>query len=670
MSGCVNYNGFFSSIENNDYLKVADFVDEGANVNKINRDGYSPVMIISRRYNNSTYSKGESFAILELFSKKGADFNYKHKNDGNTALHYAVERNNYLIAQKLIEEGSNVNTENNKGLTPLGDSLVTLVKQYNKNDAASKTLLTLILNGADVDFTINNNMSPLDYAIKYDKSDLIKVFINNGANINQKNVADLDFTPLTYALRNNKEGYLINYLNENGADLFYKNKDKKTSLMIAAKYNNNIDVIKFLLMKGLNVNAKDNFGKTPLFYAVENDLDNKKEIIIELLKHGADKNIVDSKGKKAVDYTKNKVIKDIINHEYKIINKELFLNPKLDDIINTYNENYKWLKKDKKSLKIEEFSTDTNSKLLYIYNQAYLDSYQIGKYDMFLLFINGENNYYIRDLTSYIPAYYWFPAIGVNNLSNGHNIYYIYGQRGYLLADSTGVLLSLPNSTEVSFFVEDNFSSDKYYVGAQILKESNREIIKTPVDNYEEFNDLGYMYNMVSYRNLLSYKYELYEWKNNLNQFKLREDAEISAVVDEFEYFLDYYRNYTKNHEYNDILDMYLDWYTIDFNKITFYYYKDFSNYIKNKYTSSFFNQEYLYIGGTEFIGLDDGHIYDVEFEYGDILKSNDYIHIDRLSYAWHEKTSSMQGKTVAGVKIIDTINKEKLQKIKQLVSN
>ncbi|PUU90828.1 hypothetical protein, partial [Halanaerobium sp.] len=87
-------------------------------------------------------------------------------------------------------------------------------------------------------------------------------------------------------------------------------------------------------------------------------------------------------------------------------------------------------------------------------------------------------------------------------------------------------------------------------------------------------------------------------------------------------------------------------------------------------YTSSFFNQEYLYIGGTEFIGLDDGHIYDVEFEYGDILKSNDYIHIDRLSYAWHEKTSSMQGKTVAGVKIIDTINKEKLQKIKQLVSN
>ncbi|MFW5891011.1 MAG: ankyrin repeat domain-containing protein, partial [bacterium] len=575
LSGCVDYNEFFTSIENNNFFEVADFVDNGANVNKTNGSGYTPVMILSRTYNSEIYSKGESFAILKLLLENGADLNYKHKKNGNTALHYAVAKQNYLLVLKLIDYGADVNIKNKSGLTPLGNSLNTLVREYNENDAASKTLLNLLISGADLDFTINNNMSPLDYAIKYDKFELVQVLINSGVNINQKNVANLDFTPLTYALRTNKEGYLIYYLNENGADLFYKNQASQTALMIASKYNNHVDVIQYLLMEGLNVNAKDNAGQTPLFYAIENDLSNKKDIIIELLKNGADKNIVDNKGKKAVYYTNNSEIKNIINNSIKFINRKTFLEPKLNDVINIYKENYNWLKEQQKNLKIKKFVADSNSKLLYIYNEKYLDSYSIGKYDMFLLLIKNKNNYYIRDLTGDIPAYYWFPSIGVSNLSDGHRIYYVFGERGYLLADRTGVLLSLPNSNEVSFLVEESLPSDKYFVSAQILKENNdREIIITPIDNYKAFQDLGYMYTSVSYRNLLSYKYELYEWVKGHNRFKLREDAEISAVVDEFEYFLDYYGNFTKTHSYDKLFGEYEGFYELQFNERIFYNYK------------------------------------------------------------------------------------------------
>jgi ankyrin repeat protein len=671
LSGCVDYNEFFTSIENNDFFEVANFIDEGANVNKTDRNGYTPVMILSKMYSGNMYSKGESFAILELLLENGADLNYKHKHNGNTALHYAVESQNYLLVLKLINNGANVNIKNDKGLTPLGYSLETLVKNYNDSDSASKTILNLLINEAEVNFTINNNMSPLDYAIKYDKFDLIQAFINAGADVNEKNVEKLGLTTLNYALRNNREGYLIYYLNESGSDIFYKNENKQTSLMIAAKHNNHIDIIKYLLRKGLDVNAKDTLGKTPLFYALENDMENKEEIIIELLKNGADKNIVDRKGNKAVDYTDNKKITNIINNGVKTVDRKFFLEPNLSDIINVFKENYSWLEKQQKNLKIKSFMADSKSKLLYIYNERYLDSYSIGKNDMFLLLINNANNYYIRNLTEYIPPTYWFPSIGVINLSDTQKIYYVYGQRGYLLADSTGILLSLPNATEVSFLVEDDFPSDKYYVSAQILKKNNnREIIKTATDNYSEFHDLGYMYSSVSYRNLLSYKYELYEWENSLNKFKLREKAEISAVVDEFEYFLDYYGNFTENHNYDDFFDEYEGFPRINFNERVFYYYKDFSNYIKNKYSDLFFKQKYLYIGGTEFIGLDDGHIYNVEFEYDDILKPNDYINIKELSYGGHERTNSMVGKSIVGIEIIDTISNEKFKKINQLISN
>lgn len=91
---------------------------------------------------------------------------------------------------------------------------------------------------------------------------------------------------------------------ELGADIKYKD-DTEAMLLIITSRNNNIDILKLLLKNGANVNAKDNFGRTPLhgiaFWCNEKEFKNKYGSIIMtagfLLENGADINAKDNCGK-------------------------------------------------------------------------------------------------------------------------------------------------------------------------------------------------------------------------------------------------------------------------------------------------------------------------------------------------------------------------------------
>jgi hypothetical protein len=73
---------------------------------------------------------------------------------------------------------------------------------------------------------------------------------------------------------------------EHDADIEHQNTEGVTCLMDAA-YKNNIEIVRYLLGKGADVNRKDKNGSTAMHYAARNKNDNK--LIVELLlKHGAD----------------------------------------------------------------------------------------------------------------------------------------------------------------------------------------------------------------------------------------------------------------------------------------------------------------------------------------------------------------------------------------------
>ena len=59
---------------------------------------------------------------------------------------------------------------------------------------------------------------------------------------------------------------IVKYLVENGVDINAKDKDGKTTLMKTVE-NRNLEIVKYLVDNGANVNAKNKNGNTPLILA-------------------------------------------------------------------------------------------------------------------------------------------------------------------------------------------------------------------------------------------------------------------------------------------------------------------------------------------------------------------------------------------------------------------
>ena len=77
------------------------------------------------------------------------------------------------------------------------------------------------------------------------------------------------------------------------ADIFAQSYSGKTLLHVAAmRYDDDVEMIKFLLSQGLNINAKDAWGNTALFYAYSKG---NKKIMDFLLRHGANPKIKNNK---------------------------------------------------------------------------------------------------------------------------------------------------------------------------------------------------------------------------------------------------------------------------------------------------------------------------------------------------------------------------------------
>ena len=91
---------------------------------------------------------------------------------------------------------------------------------------------------------------------------------------------------------------LIKYLIENGANINIANKIGQTPLMIAISANN-IMLSKYLLDRGADINIKNKYGQTPLMLAVES---NNPSTVKWLIEKGADVIEKDTQGKSAISY--------------------------------------------------------------------------------------------------------------------------------------------------------------------------------------------------------------------------------------------------------------------------------------------------------------------------------------------------------------------------------
>lgn len=104
------------------------------------------------------------------------------------------------------------------------------------------------------------------------------------------------YTPLILAsYRGNLD--VVKYLVSEGAEIDYKCEGG--TALAGASYRGNLEIVKILLNNKANPNIQDQSGKTPLHYAV---IAQNIEVIKILLKYNADKTLSDKEQKTAFEY--------------------------------------------------------------------------------------------------------------------------------------------------------------------------------------------------------------------------------------------------------------------------------------------------------------------------------------------------------------------------------
>jgi ankyrin repeat protein len=205
--------------------------------------------------------RGNVERIQELLASDPALVNVRGDYD-KTPLHWAAEKNDTRLANVLLAAGANINAETTWGSTPL---------QWAANMGSREVAELLLAQGAapQLNMWAAAGLGMLDVVQSFWlTSDTLKP---NAGQARSRKLPDGSWgktaPPESYA--------------DLVSEAFY----------IAAR-NGHVDVAKFLLEKGANVNCRGFFGAPGLHWAAING---HKEMVEFLIAHGADLNLRDEK---------------------------------------------------------------------------------------------------------------------------------------------------------------------------------------------------------------------------------------------------------------------------------------------------------------------------------------------------------------------------------------
>lgn len=225
----------------------------------------------------SLYETAEAGNVEEVkrLITEGADVNVIDQEDKMTPLCAAAGEGHAEVVRVLLANRAKVNMGDSYGYTPLYYAIWS-------ND--EETVRTLVLRGADVKKHPPDEIdyyTPLVYAIWEDHARIVKTLLDAGADIHSKD--ESGFNPLYWAaVTSGKEVF----------DLILTKGDYEDTIYLAA-CRGQLERVKTLIEAGTDVNAKDEFGCTPLQWAVLADSPAVAEFLVA---KGADVNVQDKNG--------------------------------------------------------------------------------------------------------------------------------------------------------------------------------------------------------------------------------------------------------------------------------------------------------------------------------------------------------------------------------------
>ena len=185
-------------------------------------------------------------------------------------IHDAARKGDIEAVKQHLAAGRNVNAKDDKGRTPLHRA----AREGHKEVAE-----LLIAAGADLNTKDKEGKTPLYHAARWGHTNIAALLIAAGADVNAKD--DKGRTPLDRAV-----GYteIVALLRKHGG----KTSEELNALIDAAEAGN-IEAVKQHLAAGMDVNAKDEDGVTPLHEAA---LWGHNEVTELLIANGAEVNAI------------------------------------------------------------------------------------------------------------------------------------------------------------------------------------------------------------------------------------------------------------------------------------------------------------------------------------------------------------------------------------------
>ncbi|MFP3023399.1 MAG: ankyrin repeat domain-containing protein, partial [Wolbachia sp.] len=220
------------AVSGNNLDMIQFLLDRGASIEAQDKSGYTPILYAAQ---------SGKWSVVKLFIDNGAKFNNETTFQG-TPLHFAVQEGNLDMVQFLLDKGAGIEVQNAYNEKPLHFAV----------KAGRLDILKLLLDrGANINATDMDGQTPLDLAthkgynnvveilrqaqlnldkellIAAEKGDLEKVrdSIIRGANAQDSQ----SWTPLFWAIQKNNLN-IVKLLVNNGADINAKDNEGWTSL--------------------------------------------------------------------------------------------------------------------------------------------------------------------------------------------------------------------------------------------------------------------------------------------------------------------------------------------------------------------------------------------------------------------------------------------------------
>ncbi|KAI1842402.1 hypothetical protein JX266_011443 [Neoarthrinium moseri] len=229
---------------NEDYDLAHFFLEKGANVNAADDDGVTALMYAAK------YGSAD---VVRLLIQRGAHVNATNDR-GQTAL--ALRTTSDKILTALLENGADANIASVRGTTPLMNAA---------RDGAISSVRQLIEYRADVHAKTDEGFTALAYAAEFGRLDTVSLLLECNADPNSQD--NMGRPPVFYAVVGGHEGTAALLLCCPNVDVTIKDVYGNTVLSVAARLGCVKTVVTLLSLLDIEPNPRDQFGRTPLWWA-------------------------------------------------------------------------------------------------------------------------------------------------------------------------------------------------------------------------------------------------------------------------------------------------------------------------------------------------------------------------------------------------------------------